>query len=81
MGRDLMTWGRKTLRKIYPPTYKNDYWKIKTEQEIYSKIIYPYSAADGLACRKTEWYKTSKEAAGKQTSRTKKKGRLRMSGR
>jgi hypothetical protein len=64
MERDLMTWGRKHPRKIYPPTYKNDYWKIKTELEIYNTIISPYSAADDLACRKTEWYKSSKEAAG-----------------
>jgi hypothetical protein len=33
-GRDLMTWERKTTRKIYTPPYENDYWTIKTEQEI-----------------------------------------------
>jgi hypothetical protein len=29
MGRDLMTWERKPLRKIYAPTNINDYWTIK----------------------------------------------------
>jgi len=76
MGRDLKTWERKTLRKIYAPTYENEFWAIKTEQEIYNTVISPYSAADGLAYCKTGWCKASKEGAGKQTRRTKKKGKL-----
>jgi hypothetical protein len=68
-----MTRERKTLRKIYTPTYKNNYWAIKTEQGIYNTVIFPYGATDGLACCKTGWYKASKEGAGTQTRRMKKK--------
>jgi hypothetical protein len=67
--------GKETLSKIYTQTYKNDYGTIKTAQEIYNTVTYLYSATDGLACCKTGWYRTSKEAAGTQTRRTGKKGK------
>jgi hypothetical protein len=54
-----MVYERKILRKIFGPTYENDIWRIKTNQEldkiIKHKNIINYATAqnlDGLAILK-----------------------------
>jgi hypothetical protein len=37
MERVLMPWERKIQRKLYRLTYKNGYWRIKINQEMYKR--------------------------------------------
>jgi hypothetical protein len=41
MGKMLMTWERKILRKIYRPTKENGQWRIKTNEELITKYKAP----------------------------------------
>jgi hypothetical protein len=41
MEKMLMTWERKILRKIYGPTKENRQWRIKTNEELMTKIQSP----------------------------------------
>jgi hypothetical protein len=49
-----MTWERKSLRKIYGPTYENGHWRIKINSELETK----YRSQDIFCVRKVrilEW--------------------------
>jgi ubiquitin-protein ligase len=54
MERDLMTWERKILRKIYGTTYENGYWRIEMNQEIYNKFK-PPNILIAIKVRRLEW--------------------------
>jgi len=41
MEKMLMTWERKTLRKIYEPTKENGQWRIKMNAELMTKYKAP----------------------------------------
>ena len=36
-----MTWKRKNPEKMYGPTHEDFYWRIKVNQEMYTKLKYP----------------------------------------
>jgi hypothetical protein len=66
--------------KIYGPTYKNDYWRIKLNQEMYNKFNSPNIITVIKVCRlkvwaccKIGWYKDSNEVTGRQARRREKK--------
>jgi hypothetical protein len=54
MGKLLMTWERKVLRKIYGPTKENGCWRIKMNHEIQEKFKSP-DIISVIKLRRLEW--------------------------
>jgi len=51
----LMVFEREILRKIFGPTYKNESWRIKTNQEL-DKIIKPKNMIYFARTQRLGWY-------------------------
>jgi len=49
-----MAWGRKTLRKIYGPTYGKAYWRVRLSEDILNKFEPPGIVTVIQVC-KLEW--------------------------
>jgi hypothetical protein len=54
MGKLLMTWERKVLRKIYGPTNENRCWRIQMNHEIREKFKSP-DIISVIKLRRLEW--------------------------
>ena len=50
-----MVFERKILRKIFGPTYKNGFWRIKTNQEL-DKLIKHKNIINFVRAQRLGWY-------------------------